>query len=220
MVLGPVVKRLPQAFIPDAQDDDIELIPEHPNPAEPHPNRLPTAMRKIRKMWRSCFKCQTLFTENRFAREGVEVTHKLHEEDPLASVALGSCDACLEEILCEHGLPTTSSAEDRMSMLVAQFDTDQDGALNATEFEALVDSLLGGRTEFGSAADVAKQISTWTGFEGATLLTPELLWKASCDSTPFGPLQSALFQRLHGQEADAYAQFGSQHFKSMLLQNE
>ena len=172
-------------------------------------------VRKVRKMWRSCFQCKALFADNQFAREGLEVTAWLHEDNPMASVAPGACDPCLETLLREHGVtptsehtfstdtgtshsgtpipPTSKSAEQAAwSSLVARFDADRDGALNFGEFEMLLASLLGGCVEYGTAAEVARQISAWVGFAGAPALTPELLCRACCEGTVFGPLQPAL----------------------------
>ena len=85
------------------------------------------------------------------------------------------------------------------SALVARFDGDGDGALSFNEFQALVADLLahaaataGRDPGYGTAAEVAAQISSWTGFAGAEKLAPEHLFCAFSEGTPFGPLQPAL----------------------------
>lgn len=61
-------------------------------------------------MWRSCYRCQTLFSDNRRAKEGVEVTARLHGEGhSQSSVAPGACDPCLEEMLREASVPALES---------------------------------------------------------------------------------------------------------------
>ena len=110
--------------------------------------------------------------------------------------------------------------------LVAQFDTDCDGALNFIEFEALVASLLGGCRQYGTASQVAAEIGipmdmrghvharmhafmlpgSWVGFSGANALTPELL-KQACSAVagPFGPLQPALLAARDAAAAEIMA---------------
>merc|ERR1711959_237735 len=114
---------------------------------------------RLRKMWRVCVYCDTLFTSNRFGEAGADATVRFAEEYPRACVAPGACDSCLDE-----AAPMDTDAGDDTNMGAATIrcsenfeDTDSD----YTELSEVHSTSTDGLDTY-SSADSSLQTETTT----------------------------------------------------------